>query len=84
MPITIGLLIELLINALPYPTQIKDIEVHEDRVNFVWRAAEYRASTRLEVEEVQGGCLLGTECAILMRALVISAYAAHLTNQGKE
>jgi len=62
-------IIELLINALPYPNQIKDIDLvsEEDAVRFTWRSSRYRVSLDLFVEEVNAGCLAGSDSAILIR-----------------
>jgi len=62
-------IIEVLINALPYPNQIKDIDLisEKDSVRFTWRSARYRVNTDLFVEEVKGGCLAGSDAAILIR-----------------
>jgi len=61
-------IIELLINALPYPNQIKDIDLisEKDSVRFTWRSARYRVNTNVFVEEVKGGCLASSDAAILI------------------
>lgn len=62
-------IIELLINAIPYPNQIKEIDIttEEDSVRFSWRNSRYRVSKTLSVDQIQNGCLIGSDEAILMR-----------------
>lgn len=64
--------LETIIRYLPYPDQIRDIKIGADEVRFTWRRARYRVSESLFVEEVQDGCLAGTDITILMRALLTS------------
>lgn len=64
-------LIELLIAALPYPEQIKNIDLEQKtQVRFDWRGNRYRVTTDLGVDEVHGRTLHGTDGAMLMRELL--------------
>jgi hypothetical protein len=65
-----GKLIELVIRALPYPSQIRDIEIAANYVEFSWRGARYRVNEVFGVDEVGDGVLVGTDRAILMRACI--------------
>lgn len=62
-------IIELLINALPYPNQIKDIDIisEEDAVRFTWRSSKYRVSNALCTEQAYNECLITSDTAILIR-----------------
>lgn len=62
-------IIELLINALPYPNQIKDIDMSSEAeaVRFTWRGIRYRVDGKLNTDEVDKGCLVGSDLAILLR-----------------
>lgn len=63
-------IIELLISALPYPDQIKDIDFpsHSGIVRFSWRGFRFSVTGELYVNEVDNeGCLIGSGLAILLR-----------------
>lgn len=63
--------IVVVVNALPYPEQIKNWDLsHDNVVRFTWRNARYRFDFRLMgVEEVRDGCLIGNDTAFVMRTL---------------
>jgi len=64
-------LLELVITSLPYPEQIKDIDVSEpDAIRFTWRGDRFRVSNTTHVEQVDRGCLCGSNIAILLRRLI--------------
>lgn len=62
-------IIELLINAIPYANQIKDIDLssEKDAVRFTWRGCRYRVSNTFCTEQVLNGCLVTSDTAILFR-----------------
>lgn len=62
-------IIELLINAIPYANQIKDIDLssEKDAVRFTWRSYRYRVSNTFCTEQVHNECLIGSDTAILIR-----------------
>jgi len=65
-------ILEKVIRAVPYPAQIKEIDlVSEDTaIRFRWRGDVYRVSETLGVETCDRGCLVGSDIAILMQALI--------------
>jgi hypothetical protein len=65
-------LLETVLKAVPYPHQISDIDVHTDPevLRFSWRGTRYRVDSGKHCEEVEGGCLVGSDKAILMRRLI--------------
>lgn len=75
-------LIELIIIALPYPFQMRDIDIGADYVRFTWRGARYHVTER-GVEEVGDGVLIGSDRAILMRALIDSARVKNLATESR-
>ncbi len=63
--------VEILINSIPYPNQIKDISLEEENaVKFTWRQTIYRFSNDDNIEEVDNGFLVGNDKSILMSALI--------------
>lgn len=62
-------IIELLINAIPYANQVKDIDLSSEAksVRFTWRGNSFRVDDNLGVHEVQDGFLSGSDLAILFR-----------------
>lgn len=65
--------LELVIHALPYSNQIKNINMdgEEEAIRFDWRGNRYRVSTTsFNVEEVGDGVLSSTSAAILMQKLL--------------
>jgi len=63
-------LIEIICRAVPYPYLIRNIEIKNEEVRFDWRGVRYRVSGHLFVEEVRDGILIGSDRAILMKALL--------------
>lgn len=69
-------LLELVLRGLPYSNQIKNIDTQSESqaIRFDWRDTRYRVYTvgeyGLDVEEVGNGVLIGSDRAILMRALL--------------
>lgn len=60
-------LIEILLNAIPYPQQIKNMGFREENaLRFEWRGTAYRIDSSLGADEVDGGCLVGSDKAMLM------------------
>lgn len=71
-----GEIIELLIRALPYPDQMKNIKVGTSSVEFDWRGASYRVDGTGSIYEIQGGCQVGSNLAMLIRRCVELARTA--------
>ena len=65
---TKGKAIELLNIALPYPEQMKDIDLDKDgAIYFTWRNSMYKLDMLYcRCDEVDGAFLKGTDAAILM------------------
>ena len=64
-------IIQAVIQVIPYPQQMKDIDFSEsDAVRFAWRGVTYRVDKTLDVGECDRGCLRGSDLAILMRELL--------------
>ena len=68
-----GKTIELLLRALPYPEQIRNITIGAHGVRFDWRNARYRVTEKGGVEQVQQGALTGSDNAILMQRCIALA-----------
>jgi len=66
----------MIIRALPYPDQMRDLQIASDYVEFTWRTARYRVTQSFWVDEVGDGVLIGTERAILMRRCIDAIRAA--------
>lgn len=70
--------LELVLQAVPYPHLIRDIDLHSqpDVLRFTWRCTRYRVNEHLSVEEVEGDILVGSDIAILMeRTLRLADFA---------
>ncbi len=69
-----GQLMELIINALPYPDQIEDIEFIEvanrNAIRLAWRGTRYEVSGDLNVGELCDMGSTNTVSAILLRELL--------------
>lgn len=67
-----GKIIELVIAGIPYPNQIRELDVDTEKaaIRFTWRGSSYRVSDTGHVEEVQKGMLIGSDKAILMSHLL--------------
>ena len=64
-------LLEQIIQALPYSSQIIDIDLScLGEVRFTWRTQRFRVTESLMVEEVQGCLLSGSNIAILLESLL--------------
>jgi len=61
---------EIVLKALPYPDQIKDIDFGEVTVEFSWRGSRYCVKENLDVWEVDEGLLCGNDKAMLLEALL--------------
>lgn len=73
-----GKIIELLLRALPYPQQMKNIAIGTNDVRFDWRGTRYRVTEDGHVDEMENGCLVCSDRAILMRKCIdcVMAYDA--------
>lgn len=67
-----GKAIELLNNSLPYPEQMKNIDLDkEDSVYFDWRSSRYKLELQFAViYMVDGMCLEGNDASLLMSRLI--------------
>jgi hypothetical protein len=67
-----GKAVEFLINALPYPNQIKDIDLSYDpAVYFTWRSGRYKIELQTgSVDMVEGQMLIGNDTSMLIRRLI--------------
>lgn len=65
-------LIEVVLGGLPYPEQVKDIDLtsEEYAARFTWRGTRYRVSSYINVEEIGEGVLIGSDKATLMRTIL--------------
>ena len=63
-----------IVQKWPYADQIVslDWQVEENAIRLGWRGDKFRVSTNLMVEEVEGGCLSGSNLAIVLEALLKS------------
>jgi hypothetical protein len=68
--IAIGKIIELVIRALPYPEQVRNLFVGETDIRFDWRGTSYSISKMLHVEEVGDGVLIGSDKALLIQTCI--------------
>ncbi len=70
--------LELVLQAVPYPHLIRDIDLHTqpDVLRFTWRGSRYRVGEHLHVEEVDGDVLIGSDLAILMERTIRLAHSA--------
>jgi hypothetical protein len=57
---------------VPYAHLIGHVDLHNDPtvVRFSWRGARYRVDERLHVEQMENGCLVGSDLAILMERVL--------------
>lgn len=69
---TLSQLTEIVYGSIPYPHLITglDIESEKEAIRFDWRRTRYRMSLGGNVEEVRGGLLVTSDCAILMEELI--------------
>ena len=69
---TKGMGVELLKISLPYPEQMKNIDLEkEDAIYFDWRFSRYKLDLRFcQIDRVNNGVLEGDDCSILMRQLL--------------
>ena len=64
--------IELLNRALPYPEQMKNIDLDEENaIYFNWRSSRYKLDLQFcRIDRTNGGILEANDCAILMTQLL--------------
>lgn len=67
-----GLGMKMLMDTLPYPDQIDDIDLSkENSIYFKWRSARYKFGLlHCSVEKVDGIFLHGDDCSTLMEAML--------------
>lgn len=71
-----GEVLELLINSIPYPHQMRDIDLSYDKaVYFTWRDGRYKIELATGmVDLVDGKLLVGDNTSILIKALIERTY----------
>jgi len=69
--------IELLNRALPYPEQMKNIDLDkENAIYFDWRSSRYKLDLQFCRIDKSNGCILeGTDSAILMTQLLKAQFS---------
>jgi hypothetical protein len=68
-------ILELIIRSLPYPSEIRDINMEADAVLFSWRSMRFRVSTMMLTETVGDGALISDDASLLLFALIQREYA---------
>jgi hypothetical protein len=65
-------ILERVIQRVPYPSQIKDMDLttQQTAIRLTWRGQRFDVNDRLSVEEIEGGMRLGSNIAILLEALL--------------
>lgn len=81
-----GKAIEIMMNAIPYSNQIKDIDFNYPRyIYFTWRSARYKFSLEYcSVEKSEGSVLIGDDCSMLMTSLLKRALVDKEMNNGSK
>jgi len=76
-------LLELIMRTLPYPDQIRNLQIEDEAVRFEWRSQRFRISTTLLVETVGNGVLIGDDISIIFGKMLnvahVSEFMATLT-----
>lgn len=67
-------LIELIIRALPYASQIRELEIDESGVRFAWRSQRFRVDNTMNVDTIGDGVLIGDDASILLGELIKKEY----------
>lgn len=69
-------LIELLYKILPYSNQITNLDStsESEAIRFEWRENKIRLSLSGSCEEINNGCLIGTDLCILLKQLLKITY----------
>lgn len=69
-------LVMLVVFALPYPDQIKDLDTTKlNAIYFSWRGDRFRVTADLHADTVEGSLLVGNSISIVLRALLHMAKA---------
>lgn len=65
---TKGELMSVIVNAIPYPNHISDIDLNSenDAIRFSWRGTRFRVTDSLSVGEVVGDCLVVSNNLIMV------------------
>lgn len=64
-------IIEALYGSIPYSNQIKNLKISEhDEVYFTWRGKNLKAVKSGHIDEVEGGCLVGSDSSMLLAHIV--------------
>lgn len=69
---TKGELVSQIMKNIPYPNQVKDIDLDSisTAIFFTWRGSKYRYSLGGSIEEHKDGLLVGSDICIVMRELL--------------
>lgn len=80
MTITKDLLTELIVKALPYPEQIKNLNTtySADSIRFEWRGNTFKVDTSFYCSELEGELLMGTDKTMLLERLIKKYYLDYL------
>ncbi|MEN6623635.1 MAG: hypothetical protein ABFD50_19075 [Smithella sp.] len=78
-----GMAIELLNRALPYPEQMKDIDLNQkDAVYFTWRGERFKLEFYACAVWKSSGCIIeGTPATLLMERLIKRELISMLSQQ---
>lgn len=65
-------LVERVYRSIPYSMGISNLDItsEENAIRFDWRGTRYRVDANGGTEEVGNGVLIGSDCAILMEAII--------------
>jgi hypothetical protein len=65
-------ILEAVLQAIPYPDQIKDIDMESrtSSVKFAWRGDVFVVGDTLNVDCLEDGCLCGNNISIIFRELL--------------
>lgn len=63
-------IISAIYSTIPYSDQIEDLEIQKECVRFKWRGDSFRVSTGVLVEQVDGGCLVGSNIALIIENMI--------------
>lgn len=71
---SIGTALDLLLKSLPYPEQVKDLEIKNDKaIYFTWRSCRYKfeLSPVMVMVVVSNGCVLeGRDSSLLIEHFI--------------
>lgn len=71
-------IIELVYSAMPYPSQIKNLQIRNESVCFTWRGDKFEVTSNLTTMMSEDGILTGDNQAILIERLLKNENNARL------